>query len=522
MGGGWWVVGERCASRYLTDVLSDRNASHPIRTVCSISLKYENSAVTRQVRNQEDYDGMVQYAAEQQPSTIQRVLNRQREFFNSGQTKNLSFRLQRLKALRQAVIDWQQRILDALYVDLRKSEFEAYATEIGVVREIDYAIKHLKQWAKPARVSPSLTLFPSSAKIVPEPLGVVLIISPWNYPFQLMISPLVGAIAAGNCAILKPSEIAPQTSQVVAELIQATFDPSYITVVEGGVETSQALLAEPYDHIFFTGGTAIGRIVMEAAAKHLTPITLELGGKSPCIVDADIRLEHAVRRILWGKFLNAGQTCIAPDYLLVHESLKPALTAAMVTTLKEFYGNQPADSPDYSRMVSDRHFQRVSRLLNSGNIIVGGETDAGDRYIAPTLLDNVSPDDPVMQEEIFGPILPILTYQDLDEAIAFVNARPKPLALYIFSRNDAVQQRVIDATSSGTVCVNDTVMQVGVSDLPFGGVGQSGMGSYHGKAGFDTFSHHKSVLITSFWLDLKWRYAPYAGKLDVLKKVIGG
>ena len=465
---------------------------------------------------------MVQYAAEQQPSTVQRVLNRQREFFNTGQTKQLSFRLQKLKALRQAVVDWQPKILDALYADLRKCEFEAYATEIGVIREIDHAIKHMKRWAKPTRVSPSLSMFPATGKIVPEPLGVVLIISPWNYPFQLMISPLVGAIAAGNCAILKPSEIAPQTSRVVAELVQATFDPSYITVIEGGVETSQALLAEPYDHLFFTGGAAIGRIVMESAAKHLTPVTLELGGKSPCIVDSDIHLEHAARRILWGKFLNAGQTCIAPDYLMVHEPLKPALTAALVTTLKEFYGNDPAESPDYPRMVSDRHFQRVSRLLESGNVIIGGETDASDRYIAPTLIDEVSPEDSVMQEEIFGPILPILTYETLDEAIAFVNARPKPLALYIFSRNDAVQQRVIDSTSSGTVCVNDTVMQVGVSDLPFGGVGQSGMGSYHGKAGFDTFSHHKSVLNNPFWLDLNWRYAPYAGKLDLLKKVIGG
>jgi aldehyde dehydrogenase (NAD+) len=465
---------------------------------------------------------MVQDIVESRSSTIEKVVQRQREFFQTGQPKDIDFRLRQLNALRQAVIDHQALILDALYADLRKPEFEAYATEIGVIREIDHAIKHLKRWVKPKRVSTSLTLFPSSARIVPEPLGVVLIISPWNYPFQLMISPLVGAIAAGNCAVLKPSELAPQTSRAIAELVQKTFDPSYIAVVEGGVETSQALLQERYDHIFFTGGTAIGRVVMAAAAPHLTPVTLELGGKSPCIVEPDIHLDHAARRIVWGKFINAGQTCIAPDYLLVNRRIKDTLLSALVDIVKEFYGEDPANSPDYARIISDRHFERVSKLLDGETPLIGGTTRPSDRYIAPTILDNVSADAPVMQEEIFGPILPVIAYDTLDEAIAIVNQRPKPLALYIFSRSRQTQRQILSATSSGTVCVNDTVMQVGVSDLPFGGVGESGMGSYHGKAGFDTFSHHRSILSTSFWLDLNWRYAPYAGKLELLKKVIGG
>ncbi|MBF2090392.1 MAG: aldehyde dehydrogenase [Synechococcales cyanobacterium K44_A2020_017] len=466
---------------------------------------------------------MVQDAIDlQSMSTIQKVLNRQREFFQTGQTKDIGFRLRQLKALRQAVLDHQSLIVQALAADLRKPEFEAYATEVGVVGEIDHAIKHLKTWVKPTRVSVPLTLFPSSAQIIPEPLGVVLIISPWNYPFQLMISPLVGAIAAGNCAILKPSEVAPQTSQAIADLMQKTFDPSYITVVEGGVDTSQVLLQERYDHIFFTGGTEVGRIVMAAAAPHLTPVTLELGGKSPCIVDTDIHLDHAARRIVWGKFLNAGQTCIAPDYLFVNRKVKAALMKALVETVQAFYGSDPAVSPDYARLISDRHFERVSRLLGTGTTVVGGQTDRSDRYIAPTILDDVSPQDPVMQDEIFGPILPVLTYDDVEEAIAFVNERPKPLALYIFSRDTQVQNRVLSATSSGTVCINDTVMQVTASNLPFGGVGESGMGSYHGKSSFDTFSHRKSVLSSSFWLDIKGRYAPYAGKLDFLKKIMMG
>ncbi|MEJ1935304.1 aldehyde dehydrogenase family protein, partial [Nostoc sp. NIES-2111] len=332
--------------------------------------------------------------------------------------------------------------------------------------------------------------------------------------------PLVGAIAAGNCAIIKPSELAPHTSNLVAELISKYFPNDYITVVEGGVETSQELLDQKFDHIFFTGGTAIGKIVMAAAAKQLTPVTLELGGKSPCIVDTDINFEHTARRITWGKFINAGQTCIAPDYLLVNQNIKKDLIAAIQKTLKQFYGDNPAQSPDYGRIISHRHFERLTKFLNNGKIIVGGETNYENKYIAPTILDKVALTDPVMQEEIFGPILPVIEYTDIKDAIALINSQPKPLALYLFTQNQTLQKRVLQETSSGGVCINDTMMHIGVSSLPFGGVGDSGIGSYHGKASFDTFSHYKSVLKNSFWLDLNWRYAPYKDKLGLIKRLI--
>lgn len=476
---------------------------------------------------------MVQIAIDtpqQAEETIQAIVCRQRDFFCTGKTKPAEFRLAQLQALKQAIQDHQPEILAALKSDLNKPELEAYLTEIGVIKEINYAIQHLRAWMKPKTVPVPLEQFPAKAQIYADPLGVVLIIGPWNYPFQLMISPLVGAIAAGNCALLKPSEIAPHTSQIVAKLIEKTFDPAYIAVVEGGTEVSQAVLTEKYDHIFFTGGTAIGKIVMAAAAKHLTPVTLELGGKSPCIVDADIQVEYTARRIVWGKFLNAGQTCVAPDYLLVDRRIKPALLKAMQAAMREFYGTDPAQSPDYARIVSAKHFNRLVALLpdaptsgnpTSGTVISGGEFDPEDRYIAPTLLDQVLPDATVMQEEIFGPILPIVEYGSLEEALRLINSKSKPLALYIFSRNHSFQQRILAETSSGGVCINDTIMQIAPSSLPFGGVGESGMGSYHGKASFDTFSHFKSVLTKNFWFDLKWRYAPYAGKLGLFKRMIG-
>ena len=451
---------------------------------------------------------------------VQTLLCQQRAFFNTRQTQEIDFRLAQLKALKQAILNRQEDIVAAIHADLGKPKFESYLTEISVTQEIDYAIKHLRGWAKPQKVSTSLVTFPSSAYIRPEPLGVVLIISPWNYPFQLMIAPLVGAIAAGNCALLKPSELAPHTSQIITQIIQDTFAPHYIAVVEGDIETSQALLEEQFDHIFFTGGTAIGKVIMAAAAQHLTPVTLELGGKSPCIVDRNVHLEHTARRIVWGKFLNAGQTCVAPDYLLVDRQIKPALLAALQKTLHEFYGNDPAQSPDYGRIISDRHFSRLADLLQ-GKILMGGETKAEERYIAPTLIDQVSWTDAIMQDEIFGPILPILEYEDLGEAIAQINARPKPLALYIFSKNKQVQNRVLQETSSGGVAINETIMQISPYTLPFGGVGSSGMGSYHGKFSFDTFSHRKSIFYKSFWLDIKLRYAPYAGKLEWVKRMMG-
>ncbi|WP_414527376.1 aldehyde dehydrogenase [Nodularia chucula] len=454
-------------------------------------------------------------------SEVSEIISKQRVFFQNGRTKDVSFRLEQLKILKQAIIDHEQPILEALKADLHKPGFEAYATEIGVVGEIDYAIKHLKKWSQPQKAVVPWKFFSYSAKIYPEPLGVVLIIGPWNYPFQLIISPLVGAIAAGNCTIVKPSEIAPHTSSLVSEIIGKYFPPEYIAVLEGGVETSQKLLAEKFDHIFFTGGTAIGKIIMAAAAKHLTPVTLELGGKSPCIIDSEINLEHTVKRIVWGKFLNAGQTCIAPDYLLVNQKIKPDLLDGIKKCLTEFYGDNPATSPDYARIINQKQFERLANLIKDGEIIVGGETNAEERYIAPTLLDHVSLTDPVMQEEIFGPILPILEYTEITEAIALINSQPKPLALYLFTQNKNLQKQVLQQTSSGGVCLNDTIMQVGISSLPFGGVGDSGIGSYHGKASFDTFSHYKSVLKNSFWLDLDWRYAPYKNKLSALKRLLG-
>ena len=468
---------------------------------------------------------MVQTAIENTRENIRdrvtQLVQQQRAFFATGKTREVEFRLTQLHKLKQAIKDCQDEVMAAVHADLNKPGVEAYMTEVGVVQEISFAVKHLRSWAKPKSVALSLEQLPAQAKIYPEPLGVALIIAPWNYPFQLMIAPLVGAIAAGNCALLKPSELAPATSRVIASLIQKTFDPAYIAVVEGGIEVSQAVLDEKFDHIFFTGGTAIGKIVMQAAAKHLTPVTLELGGKSPCIVDADIHVEYAAKRIVWGKFINAGQTCVAPDYLLVDRRIKSALLEAIKAALQEFYGDNPATSPDYARIINAKQFDRLAALLSDGNILIGGETIAAERYIAPTILDSVSWGDRVMQDEIFGPILPLLEYENLEEAIAQINARPKPLALYVFSKNPQVQQQILQRTSSGGVCINDTIMQIAPSTLPFGGVGESGMGSYHGKAGFDTFSHFKSVLSKPFWLDLPWRYAPYKDKLTLLKRIIG-
>ena len=450
------------------------------------------------------------------------LVQQQREFFRTEQTQEISFRLEQLAKLKQSIIDRQEAILQASKADLGRPAFEAYF-EIATLSEINLAIKNLKTWTKPRRVKSPIDQFPASAWIQPDPLGVVLIIGPWNYPFQLIMSPLVGAIAAGNCAILKPSEHAPHTSLLLAELIADTFAPSYIAVVEGDASVSQQLLAEKFDHIFFTGGTAIGRIIMAAAAQYLTSVTLELGGKSPCIVDSDIHLDHAAKRIAWGKLINTGQTCIAPDYLLVHRQIKTDLVTRIKHYIRDFYGEDPAQSPDYGRIIHDRHFERLIAFLDRGEIILGGEYNLDERYLAPTLIDGVTWDDPVMQEEIFGPILPILTYDELEAAIFQVNARPKPLALYFFSRDRRKQERILQGTSSGGVCLNDTVMQVGVNALPFGGVGESGIGSYHGKASFDTFSHFKSVLKRNFWLDLEWRYAPYtAQKLKQLKRIVTG
>ena len=450
---------------------------------------------------------------------ISEILHQQRDFFATGKTRDILCRLQQLAQLKEVISANQDNILKALKADLNKPELEGYFDIIAVIQEIDLASKQLKKWSRPQKVKSDLQQFPSRAFIYPEPLGVVLIIGPWNYPFSLVLSPLVGAIAAGNCAILKPSELAPQTSKIVTEIINNTFETSFIAVVEGGVNVSQELLQQKFDHIFFTGGTRIGKIVMKAAAEHLTPVTLELGGKSPCLVDTEINLKETAKRITWGKFINAGQTCIAPDYLLVQESIKDDQIQEIKSCIQTFYGENPDQSPDYARIISQNQFERLVSLLPGGKIICGGESNKDDLYIAPTLLDEVSLTTPLMEEEIFGPILPILTYDSFDNAIRFVNSRPKPLALYLFSDNNQKQQEVLKSTSSGGVCFNDTIMHVAVSSLPFGGVGDSGMGAYHGQASFATFSHYKSVLKKGFRFDLNWRYAPYANKLANFKKM---
>lgn len=450
------------------------------------------------------------------------LLRQQREFFQTGKTRSIDFRITQLKTLKRAIAESETTINEALQADLSKPVVETYITEIAVVKkEIDYAIKHIKTWAKPQITAIPFEQLPGAGKIYPEPLGIVLIISPWNYPLQLVLAPLVGAIAAGNCAIVKPSEIAARTAAFLTKMLQKHFDPAYVAIVEGGVETSQQLLAEKFDHIFFTGGTNVGKIVMEAATKHLTSVTLELGGKSPCIVDSDVNIEYTAKRITWGKFINAGQTCVAPDYLLVSQAIKERLINEIQKCIFEFYGTQPVDSPDYARIINRQQFDRLVALLADGKIVIGGETDAETRYIAPTMIELTALEGSVMQSEIFGPILPVITYQDISEAIEIVNQRPKPLALYLFSRNKNIQQRVLQETSSGSVCINDTVMQFAVPSLPFGGVGSSGMGKYHGKASFDTFSHCKSVLYRSLAIEVKLRYPPYRGKLPLLKRILG-
>ncbi len=444
-----------------------------------------------------------------------------RATFESRKTRPYAWRVEQLKRLKAMTIEKEEAIFAALKADLGKSSFESFLTETGGdLSEIDHALKHLKGWMKPQKVSTPMSNQPGHSEIVHEPLGVVLIIGPWNYPFDVVVLPLIGAIAAGNCAILKPSELTPNTSALLAEIVAEYMDPDAVRVIEGGVDVASELLAQRFDHIFFTGSPRVGKIVMAAAARHLTPVTLELGGKSPCIINDDADLVVAAKRIAWGKFVNAGQTCVAPDYVLAHEKIADSFVQQLKTTVAEFYGDDPKTSPDYPKIVNEQHFERLTSLIDNGEIVIGGATDRADRYIAPTVLTNVSPDSPIMGEEIFGPILPVLTVADVEEAIAFVNARPKPLALYLFSDDDDVRDKVVDETSSGGVCINDVVMHLVVPDLPFGGVGSSGMGAYHGRESFNTFSHAKGVLVKSTHGEIPLRYPPYTeSKFKWLKRL---
>ncbi len=431
--------------------------------------------------------------------------------FEEGRTRPLAWRREQLGKLAEFIKTEEGAIEAALREDLGRHPFETYAAEVWpLLLEIDDAKKHLKAWAAPRRVPTPLALQPASASVRPEPLGVVLIIAPWNLPLNLTLAPLVGAIAAGNCAVLKPSELAPATSKLLAEKLPLYLDPECFPVVEGEIPETTALLEQRFDHILYTGGGRVARVVLTAAAKHLTPTTLELGGKSPCIVDDSAKLGVTAKRIVWGKCLNAGQICVSPDYVLVSEDKHDALVEALKSVIVEFYGTDPQSSPYYGRIINERHFDRLLALIDEGKVAHGGQSDRADKYIAPTLMTGIGPDDAVMQEEIFGPVLPIIKVRDTNEAIDFINRRDKPLALYLFAEDRGVQEQVLSRTSAGGVALNHTVLQVSHGGLPFGGVGPSGMGAYHGKWGFDTFSHLKPVFKKATWVDPPFTYAPYS------------
>ncbi|MCM2588291.1 aldehyde dehydrogenase [Rossellomorea marisflavi] len=425
----------------------------------------------------------------------QDLLTKQRTYFRTGETKSVAFRINTLNTLKSLVQKHEQDILDAVKQDLNKSELEAKRAEVGlVIGEIDFMVENLEEWAATKEVPTPASHEGAKSFIQPEPYGSALVIAPWNYPFQLAVTPLVGAIAGGNTAVLKPSELTPKTSALLSTLINDNFPEEYLHVVEGEVETSTALLKEDFDYIFFTGSTGVGKIVAEAAAKHLTPTTLELGGKSPTIVHEDANLDEAAQRIARGKFANAGQTCVAPDYLLVHSSVKDELMSKFKEVITASYGENIVENPNFGHVVSERHFDRLVGFLDNGSIVTGGKHDRNNLIIEPTILDNISWDDSVMQDEIFGPILPVMTYDSLDEIIEPIVKRPKPLALYLFSDDEAVQDEILSTISFGGGSINDTINHMTSHYLPFGGVGDSGMGAYHGKASFDTFTHFKSVL----------------------------
>jgi aldehyde dehydrogenase (NAD+) len=431
-----------------------------------------------------------------------------REYHRGGDTLPYAFRIEQLKKLKDAIVTYQDEILDALHKDLNKSHFEGFLTEVGIViLEIKDTIKHLKKWMKVKKVKTPLTLFKAKSYLYPEPYGVVLIMSPWNYPFQLAIAPLVGAIAAGNVSVLKVSPDAPYTSEITKKMIESIFEPNYVSVLTGGLEESQAIIKERFDYIFFTGSTHVGRIVMGAASKHLTPVTLELGGKSPCIIDETADLNKAAKRIAFGKFINAGQTCIAPDYIYVAESVKEQFISEMKKWIHEFFQGQAIKHQDYPKIINLKHYNRLISLIDQDKVIHGGLYE--NQKIEPTLLDQVTREDAVMKEEIFGPVLPILTYKHIDDVIHDLKEQEKPLALYMFSKDKSAQQKVLSSLSFGGATINDTLMHVASGYLPFGGVGESGMGSYHGKKSFDVFSHEKSVLFRSNLIDLDFRYHPY-------------
>lgn len=446
-----------------------------------------------------------------------------RQYFKSGATQNYSFRKEQLKNLKQAILAHENELYDGLYADLKKSKEEVWVTEVGmVITEINYAIKHLKTWMHPEMVRTNLLNLPSSSYIIKEPLGVALIIGPWNYPFQLLINPLIGAIAGGNCAVLKASEFAPATAAVMKKIIETTFPPEYILYAEGYGATvvSGMMKGFAFDHVFYTGSTAVGKIIYGMAAEKLVPVTLELGGKSPCVVEADANIKVAAKRIALTKFSNAGQMCVAPDYLLVHQSIKSKLLDELKKCIIAFYGDNDAGHYNYGKMINEKQFNRVVSYLNSSNLVYGGNFDKEKLYIQPTLLDNVNIDDAVMKEEVFGPVLPIITFNSMEEALAIIEQNKNPLAFYVFTSSAAKEKEWLSKVPAGGACVNNASLHLTNHHLPFGGRGFSGTGQYHGKASFDTFIHKKSVMKTPTWFDPAIKYPPFKGKLSLFKRVI--
>ncbi|MEI7829664.1 MAG: aldehyde dehydrogenase [Prolixibacteraceae bacterium] len=440
---------------------------------------------------------------------IESTMVAQQNYFRSQATKSLDSRISNLKKFKSAIFKYQSRIEEALWLDLHKSPEEAYLTEISIVLgEIDSHLKNLRCWAKPKRVATPLALLPSSSRILYEPLGTALIISPWNYPFQLLMTPLVGAISSGCCALLKPSPYTLNIARVMEELVAEIFDPGHVAVVQGGREVNQMLLEQRFDVIFFTGSPSLGKIVMQAAARYLTPVVLELGGKSPCIVDEGANIKLAAKRIAWGKCINAGQTCIAPDYLFVHHSVKDQLVRGIAAAIEEMYGKTIRESRYFPRIVNDQAMVRLQKLMIHGKISYGGEVDLSQKFIAPTIIEDIQPDFPIMQEEIFGPLLPLMTFDNLDNAVDFINSNEKPLAFYYFGTNKAARD-ILNRTTSGGGCINDTLMHIANHHLPFGGVGNSGMSSYHGKYSFRAFSHARAIVNSPVWIDLPFKYVPF-------------
>ena len=457
--------------------------------------------------------------ADAKSGDIHSAVETQRAYYHSGVTRPTSFRIEMLKKLKKAIVENDALISAALKADLNKHPYETYMCETGLVlEEIDYHIKHLALWNTNRAVKPSLTQLPGLSSVVAEPMGVVLIMAPWNYPIQLCLMPLIGAISAGNCAVIKPSAYAPESSHAIKSLIESVFAPEYVSVIEGGREENKSLLDEDFDYIFFTGSPAVGTTVMEAASKKLIPVTLELGGKSPTIVDETADIKLAARRIAFGKVLNAGQTCVAPDYLLIHESVKQQFIAEYRRALSEFFPD--GDMSDMVHIINDKHFMRLCGVLESGRAVIGGRANRETRFIEPTVLVDVDPDSPAMQKEIFGPILPVISYSDLGDCIRFIRSRPKPLALYFFSQNAQAQKRILDTCSFGGGCINDTILHIVKSDAGFGGVGASGMGCYHGKRSFDTFTHYRTVLKQSGPVDMPIRYFPYTDAKEKMTRKI--